>query len=263
MCVGKALTGGTLTLAAALCTPAVAAAIGAGEGGALMHGPTFMGNPLACAAALASTDLLLDGSLARAGGHGSKRELRAGARARPRRSPGVADVRVLGAIGVVQLERPVDVAAATEAALAEGVWLRPFRDLVYTMPPFVSTPEEVAAIGRAVLAASACELIAPRVARDRAGASPRRHRRRFRAPARPGARSAPMRVRIVRRRAPGRRGSSRCAPRRPAARSRGRIVSSASHASGPAITVARWPSSASPISHEAESHSSEGEWSTA
>jgi adenosylmethionine-8-amino-7-oxononanoate aminotransferase len=152
MCVGKALTGGTMTLAATLCTPAVAEAISEGEGGGLMHGPTFMANPLACAAAFASTDLLLDGTwreqVARIDG-----ELRAGLE--PACAlPGVADVRVLGAIGVVQLDHPVDVPAATAAALAEGVWLRPFRDLVYTMPPFVSEPEEVAAITRAVVAAA-------------------------------------------------------------------------------------------------------------
>ncbi|MCW3011234.1 MAG: adenosylmethionine-8-amino-7-oxononanoateamino transferase [Solirubrobacterales bacterium] len=152
MCVGKALTGGTLTLGATLCTPAVAAAISAGEGGALMHGPTFMANPLACAAALASTDLLADGAWHRdvARIEAALAEGLAPARA----LPGVADVRVLGAIGVVQLDHPVDVARATEAALAEGVWLRPFRDLVYTMPPFVSTPSEVASIARAVLAAT-------------------------------------------------------------------------------------------------------------
>ena len=153
MCVGKALTGGTLTLAAALCTPAVAAAIGAGEGGALMHGPTFMGNPLACAAALASTDLILEGAW-REQVPAIERGLRQ-ALAPARALPAVHHVRVLGAIGVVQLDHPVDVPAATEAALAEGVWLRPFRDLVYTMPPFVCTPEEIAAIGRAVLAAAA------------------------------------------------------------------------------------------------------------
>ena len=152
MCVGKALTGGTMTLAAALCTPAVAQAITAGEGGALMHGPTFMANPLACAAALASTDLLLDGSW-----EGRVAQVERGLREglEPARAvDGVADVRVLGAIGVVQLDGPVDVPAATAAALAEGVWLRPFRDLVYTMPPFVSAPGEVAAIARAVVAAA-------------------------------------------------------------------------------------------------------------
>ncbi len=152
MCVGKALTGGTMTLAATLCTPAIAEAISESEGGGLMHGPTFMANPLACAAALASTDLLRDGGwrerVARIEG-----ELRAGFE--PARALlGVADVRVLGAIGVVQLDHPVDLPAATQAALAEGVWLRPFRDLVYTMPPFISEPEEVAAITRAVVAAA-------------------------------------------------------------------------------------------------------------
>ena len=151
LCVGKALTGGTMTLAATLCTPAVAAAIAGGEAGALMHGPTFMANPLACAAALASTDLLADGSwrgrVARIEG-----ELRDGL-APARALPGVVDVRVLGAIGVVQLDGPVDVAAATTAALAHGVWLRPFRDLVYTMPPFVSSTDDVAAIARAIVAA--------------------------------------------------------------------------------------------------------------
>ncbi len=152
LCVGKALTGGTLTLAATLCTPAVARAIAAGEGGALMHGPTFMANPLACAAALASTDLLLDGSW-RARVAAVEDGLRAGL-APASALPGVADVRVLGAIGVVQLDHPVDVPAATQAALAEGVWLRPFRDLVYTMPPFICTEDEVAAIGRAVVAAA-------------------------------------------------------------------------------------------------------------
>ncbi len=152
LCVGKALTGGTMTLAATLCTPGVAAAIAAGEGGALMHGPTFMANPLACASALASTDLLLDGSW-RERVRGVEAGLRAGLE--PARAlPGVLDVRVLGAIGVVQLDHPVDMAAATAAALAEGVWLRPFRDLVYTMPPFVSTPDEVARISRAVVAAA-------------------------------------------------------------------------------------------------------------
>jgi adenosylmethionine-8-amino-7-oxononanoate aminotransferase len=153
MCVGKALTGGTMTLAATLCTPAVAEAISAGEGGALMHGPTFMANPLACAAALASIDLLLDGSR-EARVAEVERGLREGLEP-ARRFDGVADVRVLGAIGVVQLDGPVDVGAATAAALAEGVWLRPFRDLVYTMPPFVSTPAEVAKIARAVAAAVA------------------------------------------------------------------------------------------------------------
>ena len=153
MCVGKALTGGYLALAATLCTSGVAQAISTGEGRALMHGPTYMANPLACAVALASLDLLDDrgwaGDVARI-----ERGLVDGLE--PARAlPGVRDVRVLGAIGVVELERPVDVAAATEAATARGVWLRPFRDLVYTMPPYVTDDDDVARIADAVVAAAA------------------------------------------------------------------------------------------------------------
>jgi adenosylmethionine-8-amino-7-oxononanoate aminotransferase len=152
MCVGKALTGGYLTLAATLCTPDVAAAISAGEGGALMHGPTFMANPLACAVALASLDLLADGGwredVARI-----ERGLREGL-APARDLPGVADVRVLGAIGVVQLEREVDVAAATTAAVERGVWLRPFRDLLYTMPPYATAEDDLATVTAAIVAAA-------------------------------------------------------------------------------------------------------------
>jgi adenosylmethionine-8-amino-7-oxononanoate aminotransferase len=152
MCVGKALTGGYLTLAATLCTTEVAEAISAGEGGALMHGPTYMANPLACAAALASTGLLADGrwreDVARI-----ERGLAAGL-APARELPRVVDVRVLGAIGVVELRGPVDVAAATRAAIDDGVWLRPFRQLVYTMPPYVTDDEDVARIARAVVAAA-------------------------------------------------------------------------------------------------------------
>jgi adenosylmethionine---8-amino-7-oxononanoate aminotransferase len=144
MCVGKALTGGYLSLAAALCTPEVARGISAGAVPVLAHGPTFMGNPLACAVAGASVGLLRDGGwraeVARIGSG-----LRAGL-APLRARPGVADVRVLGAIGVVQLDRPVDVPAATAAAAARGVWLRPFRDLIYTMPPYPATDADLAMI---------------------------------------------------------------------------------------------------------------------
>ncbi|MFT3900295.1 MAG: adenosylmethionine--8-amino-7-oxononanoate transaminase [Gordonia sp. (in: high G+C Gram-positive bacteria)] len=144
MCVGKALTGGYLTLAATLCTGHIAAAISAGEAGGLAHGPTFMANPLACAIALASTDLLLSGPW-RERVAAINDGLRAGL-APLADAPGVRDVRVLGAIGVVQLDEPVDLARATAAAVGAGVWLRPFRDLVYTMPPYISTPDDVAAI---------------------------------------------------------------------------------------------------------------------
>jgi adenosylmethionine---8-amino-7-oxononanoate aminotransferase len=152
MCVGKALTGGYMTLAATLCTAAVAEAISTGEGGGLMHGPTFMANPLACAVALASLELLeAEDSQARVAAIESG--LRAGLE--PLRDhEGVADVRVLGAIGVVQMERPVDIAAATAAAVGEGVWLRPFRDLIYTMPPYVTDEQDLARITTAIAAAA-------------------------------------------------------------------------------------------------------------
>ncbi|WP_214369423.1 adenosylmethionine--8-amino-7-oxononanoate transaminase [Pseudonocardia sp. H11422] len=153
MCVGKALTGGYLTMAAALCTSAVARGICDGEAGVLMHGPTFMGNPLAAAVARASVGLLLERDW-RAEVRGVETALRAGL-APARALPGVADVRVQGAIGVVQLDHEVDMAAATAAAVRAGVWLRPFRDLVYTMPPYVCTTEDLAMITAAVCAAAA------------------------------------------------------------------------------------------------------------
>ncbi len=160
MCVGKALTGGYLTLAAALCTTEVADGISGGELPVLAHGPTFMGNPLACAVANASLDVLL-GEVP--GGYpggwpAEVRRIQAGLSAGlapAARLPGVADVRVLGAIGVVQLDHDVDMAAATAAAVRAGVWLRPFRDLIYTMPPYVTDDEDLGRICAAVLAAAA------------------------------------------------------------------------------------------------------------
>jgi adenosylmethionine-8-amino-7-oxononanoate aminotransferase len=154
MCVGKALTGGYLTLAAALCSTRVAHGISAGGGDAavLMHGPTFMANPLACAVALASLELLAEGDW-RAQVARIEAGLRAGL-APAAALPGVRDVRVQGAIGVVQLDAAVDVAAATTAAVARGVWLRPFRDLVYAMPPYVVGDAELAQIADAVVAAA-------------------------------------------------------------------------------------------------------------
>ena len=153
MCLGKALTGGYLTLAATLCTPRVAHAVSAGSAGGLAHGPTFMGNPLACAVANASIGLLTAQDW-RARVLGVERGLRAGLEPL-RGAPGVADVRVLGAIGVVQLDRPVDMTKATAAAVEAGVWLRPFRDLIYTMPPYVTGEADVALIARGVAAAVA------------------------------------------------------------------------------------------------------------
>ncbi|CAM5629633.1 adenosylmethionine--8-amino-7-oxononanoate transaminase [Streptomyces atroolivaceus] len=152
MCVGKALTGGYMTLAATLCTSRVAEGISSGDVPVLAHGPTFMGNPLASAVACASVDLLLaqdwEREVKRIG-----TALRQGL-AEASGIPGVRDVRVLGAIGVVQLDHEVDMAAATRAAVREGVWLRPFRDLVYTMPPYVTGDDDVARICRAVCAAA-------------------------------------------------------------------------------------------------------------
>jgi adenosylmethionine-8-amino-7-oxononanoate aminotransferase len=164
MCVGKALTGGYLTLAAALCTTRVAEGISNGEVPILAHGPTFMGNPLAAAVANASLDVLTDPRL-RGGVTWQQdvarieRGLRTGL-ADVRALPGVRDVRVLGAIGVVQLEREVDMAAATDAAVGNGVWLRPFRDLIYTMPPYPAEDGDIAAICAAMAAAAKASLSA-------------------------------------------------------------------------------------------------------
>ncbi|MCX2183685.1 adenosylmethionine--8-amino-7-oxononanoate transaminase [Streptomyces sp. SKN60] len=153
MCLGKALTGGYLSMAATLCTSRVADGISRGEVPVLAHGPTFMGNPLASAVALASVDLLLGQDW-----QVEVKRIESGLReglAEAAALPGVRDVRVLGAIGVVQLDHDVDMPAATRAAVREGVWLRPFRDLIYTMPPFVTGDEDVARICAAVRAAAA------------------------------------------------------------------------------------------------------------
>jgi adenosylmethionine-8-amino-7-oxononanoate aminotransferase len=153
LCVGKALTGGVMSLAATLCTEDVARGIARGEVPVLAHGPTFMANPLACATAAASIDLLIGSDWAGAVGRvsdGLRRGLKPAAGL-----PGVVDVRVLGAIGVVQLDHPVDMATATAVAVGAGVWLRPFRDLVYAMPPYVTDDDDVAAIGAAIVAVAA------------------------------------------------------------------------------------------------------------
>lgn len=150
MCVGKALTGGYLTLAATLCSAEVARAITGSPLRALLHGPTFMGNPLACAVACASLELL-----ASPGWQNRVRGIQQGLEAAlaPAASlESVREVRVLGAVGVVELSGPVDVPAVTRAALEHGVWVRPFRNLVYTMPPYISTPADVAAIGAGIVA---------------------------------------------------------------------------------------------------------------
>jgi len=153
MCVGKALTGGYLTLAAMLCTAEVATAVTAGGAGALLHGPTFMGNPLACAVANASLGIIGAGGwrtqvagigAGLASGLAPARELEA-----------VRDVRTIGAVGVVELHDAVDVTAVTAAAIRHGVWVRPFRNLVYTMPPYISTAADVEQITAGMTAAVA------------------------------------------------------------------------------------------------------------
>ena len=150
MCVGKALTGGYITLAATLCTRGIAETISGGEAGALMHGPTFMANALACAVALASVELLL-GQDWRTRVAEISAGLAQGLEA-ARGLPGVADVRVCGAIGVIETLHPVDLRTATPVALDHGVWLRPFRNLIYAMPPFVCTGAEIAQITSAMVA---------------------------------------------------------------------------------------------------------------
>lgn len=233
MCVGKALTGGYMTLAATLCTRAVAEAVSGGEGGGLMHGPTFMANPLACAVALASLELLgikrkdvapwrgdiavwredtaiwaddtavwgediaiwgddtpfwrediaawrknaeaeredlTNGGRSHAGEESAEdaegwrgdvarieRGLREGL-APARDLPGVIDVRVLGAIGVIQLDRAVDIPASTTAAVKRGVWLRPFRNLIYTMPPYVIGEDDLTQVTEAMIVAAEASL---------------------------------------------------------------------------------------------------------
>lgn len=149
MCVGKAMTGGYLTLAATLCSAEIAHTISTNEPGALMHGPTFMANALACAVSVASVELLLDGDW-----QAQVAAIEAGMRTglAPAESlPGVADVRVLGAIGVVEMRQPVDMRVATATALEHGVWLRPFRNLVYAMPPYICTADEIAQICSAMV----------------------------------------------------------------------------------------------------------------
>ena len=149
LCLGKALTGGTMTLAATLTRARVADGISEGRHGELMHGPTFMANPLACAVACASIDLLQAGpwqERVAALEVGLERGL-----APARQLPAVADVRVLGGIGVVEMREPVDAVAAQRHFVERGVWVRPFGRLIYLMPPYITPAAEVEQLCRAVV----------------------------------------------------------------------------------------------------------------
>jgi adenosylmethionine-8-amino-7-oxononanoate aminotransferase len=151
MCVGKAMTGGYLPMAATLCTQEVADGVCASAAGALMHGPTFMANPLAATVANASIDELLSSPWRER--VRTIEECLAAGLAPASRLPGVADVRVLGAIGVVETRRPVDMRVIQPLLVDLGVWVRPFGRLVYAMPPFVMEPVDVATLAAAMVEA--------------------------------------------------------------------------------------------------------------
>lgn len=149
LCVGKALTGGYMTLAATLCTSTISSTICKGEAGVFMHGPTFMGNPLACAVACSSIDLLLNSpwqARVQTLEEQLQREL-----SPLINSEKIADVRVLGAIAVVEMKKAVDMSVIQEKFVNKGVWLRPFGKLVYIMPPFIMSGKDLSTVTTAMV----------------------------------------------------------------------------------------------------------------
>jgi adenosylmethionine-8-amino-7-oxononanoate aminotransferase len=149
MCLGKAITGGTMSFAATLATSEIATSISRGEASCFMHGPTFMANPLACAVANASLDLLERNDWKKQVDDLNKGLTRLLTPAVA--LPYVEDVRVLGAIGVIQVTQAVDLGIIQKMFVAEGIWVRPFGKLVYVMPPFIMSQEDLATLCNGML----------------------------------------------------------------------------------------------------------------